>query len=167
MPPSTRFRRTSRRVINLAVFAAGLLLASRLVRHSPIVLGTSVAGMGLTLWWFRRRELQALGYLRGRFQWRDLLLAGLLVGGLWLGLYLVFSLGDVGVSSGSGTRIPIGRDAAALSVGDMLMAGLAATVCTMALAFPFRSTTRSRRDVRETALVGGPPGEPGKGSPSQ
>ena len=165
MSSTSRFRRNWRRVLALAVLATGGLLAWRLVRISPIVLGTSLAGMVLTLWWFRRRELQALGYLRGRFLWRDLLLAGMLVGGLWLGLYVVFSLGDIGFSAGAGTRIPIGRDSASLSVGDMLLTGLAATVSVMALAFPFRGTSKPRRDVRETALVGTAPERTGGPTP--
>ena len=157
MPSTSRLKRVSRIVVNAAVFAAGVLLAWRLMRHSPILLGASAVGVVATLWWFRRRELRALGYLRGRFQWRDLLLAGLLIGGLWLGLYLVFSLGDVGFSSGPGTRIPIGRDAAPLTIGDVLLAGWAATVCAMSLAFPFRGVQRGRRNLRETALVGAAP----------
>ena len=167
MPSSSRFRRVSRQAINLTVLAAGALLAWRLLRLSPIVLGTSAVGIALTLWWFRRRELLAKGYLRGRYQWRDLLLAGLLVGGLWVGLYLVFSLGDVGFSSSAGTRIPIGVDAAAMSVGEMLLAGLAATICTMALAFPFRGSPKQRRDVRDTALVGPAPRASVKPTPSK
>ena len=164
MSSHSRFKRVSRRVIDAAVFAAGLLLAWRLVRHSPILLGASVLGIGGTLWWFRRRELRALGYLRGRFQWRDLLLAGLLVSGLWLALYLVFSLGDVGFSSGSGTRIPIGRDAAPLSIGDVLMAGWGATICAMSLAFPFRGVKRNRSGALDAPMVGSVPGKGGNAS---
>ena len=167
MPSTSRFRRVTRHAISLTVLGAGALLALSLVQLSPIVLGTSAVGIALTLWWFRRRELLAKGYLRGRYQWRDLLLAGLLVGGLWVGLYLVFSLGDVGFSSGTGTRIPIGLDAASMSVGEMLMAGLAATVCAMALAFPFRGSPKHRRDVRETALVGTGARESTKPTPSK
>ena len=148
----------------MAVFAAGVLLAWKLVRHSPILLGASVVGVAMTLWWFRRRELRALGYLRGRFQWRDLLLAGLLVGGLWLGLYLVFSLGDVGFSSGPSTRIPIGRDAAPLGIGDVLLAGWSATVCAMSLAFPFRGVPRSRRGTHDATLAGTPHGKGAEGA---
>ena len=149
-----RFRRVSRRSINLLVFAGGLFTAWQLARYSPIVLAASAVGLVTTVWWFRRRELKALGYLRGRYRTRDLLLAGTLVSGLWVGIYLVFSLGDIGFGIATATTVPIGSDAASLTIGEVLRAGLLATITAMALLFPFRtSQLRSKRDIRNASLA--------------
>ena len=136
------------------VFAGGVSTAWQLARYSPIVLAASAVGLVTTVWWFRRRELKALGYLRGRYRTRDLLLAGTLVSGLWVGIYLVFSLGDIGFGLATATTVPIGSDAASMTIGEVLRAGLLATVTAMAILFPFRSSQiRSKRDVHTASLA--------------
>jgi len=153
MAKTGRLRRVSRRGINLLVLAGGVATSWQLVRYSPILLGASAVGLLTTVWWFRRREFKALGYLRGRYLARDLLLAGTLVAGLWVGIYLVFSLGDIGFAAATTTTVPIGSDAASLTIGEVLRAGLLSTIAAMALLFPFRSTQlRSKRDPRNRSV---------------
>jgi hypothetical protein len=151
---SSKFRRISRTVISATSFVAGALLLWREVPKSPILGGSSVAGMALALWWLRRRERAHLGGREPGFAGQDLLIGAMLVGGLWLGLYAVFSLGDVGTAVGRATSIPLGPDGGSLSIGSVLGIGALSTIGVTLALVPFRRMPRKRRDVRETSLAG-------------
>ena len=143
---SSKFRRASHVVIVVACVLLGSALVWRGVVRSPIVCGASVVGMGLTAAWLRRRDRQQLGAAQPRFSGQDLVLGAMLVGGLWMGLFAVFSLGDVGTRS---TSLPLGHDGVPLSIADVLAVGLMTTLGMALLLAPFRRAPQKRRDVRE------------------
>ncbi len=147
---SSKFRRVSRIAIIAACVLVGAALVWRGVVRSPIVSGASVVGVALTVAWMRRRDRQHLGAVEPRFSGPDLVLSAMLVGGLWMGLYAVFSLGDVGARS---TSIPLGHDGAPLGIAEVLGVGLMATLGVTLLLVPFRRVPKKRRDVRETSLA--------------
>lgn len=151
---ASSFRRISRVVISATSFVAGAALLWRTLPRSPIVGVTSLVGIGLALWWLRRRDVAHLGKREPGFPGMDLALGAMLVGGLWVGLYAVFSLGDVGTAVGRATSIPLGPDASPLSIADVLAVGVLCTIGVTLALVPFRRVQGKRRDVRETSLVG-------------
>lgn len=152
MPVS--LRRASRWAFATVSFAGGAALAWYAVRNSPILAVATTGGMGVALWWLKRRERSLLGQRLSGVAGQDLALAVMLMTGLWLGVYAVFSLGDVGLAAGRATSLPIGADARPLTMGAVLTVALAATLGIGGLLAPFRRPPRRRRDLRETALVG-------------
>ena len=113
-----------------------------------------MVGIALALWWLRRRDVAHLGTREPGFAGMDLAVGAMLVAGLWLGLYAVFSLGDVGTAVGRATSIPLGPDAGPLSIAEVLGIGVLSTIGVTLALVPFRRVPKRRRDVRETSLVG-------------
>ncbi len=162
---ASRFRRISRVVISATSFVAGAALLWRALPRSPIVGVTSLLGIALALWWLRRRDLAHLGTREAGFAGMDLAVGVMLVTGLWLGLYAVFSLGDVGTAVGRATSIPLGPEGGPLSIAEVLGVGALSTIGVTLALVPFRRVPKRRRDVRETSLAGRISG-PREGMPS-
>lgn len=151
---ASSIRRASRLAFTVASAAVGGACGWYALKLSPILATTALAGMAVALWWLKRRETAQLGHPVAGLGGQEMALAVMLVGGVWLGVYSVFSLGDVGTAAGRQTQLPLGRDLAALTMSQVLAAGLAGTLAVGGLLVPFRRPPRRRRDLRETALVG-------------
>ena len=164
----TTLRRVTRTTFTVLSVVLGAAMLWRGLTRSPIVCGASVVGLALVVSWLRRRERQYLGAAQPRFSGQDLVIATMLIAGLWVALYAVFSLGDVGTSMTRATSIPLGYDAAPLSIAEVLGVGLLSTIGVALLLVPLRRPPKKRRDVRETSLVarggmtvvGSPPATP-------
>ena len=151
---STRIRRATRHLLSVSSFGLGSVLVWRAVTTSPILAVASALGLAIALWWLKRRERSQLGQRLTGVAAQDLLLGATLLAGLWLALFAVFSLGDVGATTARATSIPIGHDAAPMTMGQVLWIALAGTLGVTGLLVPFRRAPSKRRDLRETSLAG-------------
>ncbi len=150
----SHLRRISRVALSAASLLGGAALLWRSAPRSPILTGVAIVGVILVLLWLRRRDRRQLGGAVSGFSGQDLVVSVMLVGGLWIGLYAVFSLGDVGSKAGPATSIPLGYDATSLAIGDVLSISVLATIGFALVLVPFRRAPQRRRNVRETSLVG-------------